>query len=98
VALRSDDGTRTADAVVLPDGTGYLVRSNLPALTADKTYQLWALVGTSRISVGVLGTDATVASFKMDGDVWGLAITQESAGGVESTKKDPVVVGRIVTA
>jgi len=95
VALKSDDGTRTADAVVLPDGTGYLVRSNLPALTADKTYQLWALVGTSRISVGVLGTAATIASFKMDGDVWGLAITQEAAGGVESTKKNPVVVGRI---
>lgn len=96
VALRSDDGARTADAVVLPDGTGYLARSNLPALTADKTYQLWALVGTSRISVGVLGTEATIASFKMDGDVWGLAITQEAAGGVESTKKAPVVVGRIM--
>lgn len=98
VALRSDDGARTADAVVLPDGTGYLVRSNLPALTADKTYQLWALVGTSRISVGVLGNEATIASFKMDGDVWGLAITQEAAGGVESTKKSPIVVGRIATA
>ncbi len=94
VALRSDDGASAADAVVLPDGTGYLVRSNLPALTVDKTYQLWALVGTSRISVGVLGTEASIAAFKMDGDVWGLAITQEGAGGVESTKKNPVVVGR----
>jgi len=97
VSMRSDDGARTADAVVLPDGTGYLVRSNLPKLTADKTYQLWALVGTSRISIGVLGAESRVSSFKMNGDVWALAITEESAGGVESTKKNPVVVGRIET-
>lgn len=98
VALRSDDGTQTAEAVVLPDGTGYLVRSNLPGLTADKTYQLWALVGTSRISLGVLGTQPRISPFKMDGDVWALAITEEPAGGVETTRKAPVVVGRIVTA
>jgi hypothetical protein len=27
--------------------------------------------------------------------VWALAITDETAGGVESTKKDPVVVGKV---
>jgi len=98
VSLRSEDGARAAEAVVLNDGTGYLVRSNLPALSADKTYQLWALVGTSRISVGVLGAEARLSSFKMDGNVWALAITEESAGGVESTKKSPVVLGRIESA
>lgn len=98
VALRSEDGASTAEAVVLTDGTGYLVRSNLPALTADRTYQLWALVGTSRISVGVLGAEPRISSFKMDGDVWALAITEEAAGGVESTKKNPVVLGRIDSA
>jgi len=98
VALRSEDGASTAEAVVLTDGTGYLVRSNLPALTADRTYQLWALVGTSRISVGVLGPEPRISSFKMDGDVWALAITDEAAGGVESTKKNPVVLGRIERA
>ena len=32
VELVSTDGYRNAQAVVLPDGTGYLVRSNLPLL------------------------------------------------------------------
>ena len=98
VSLRSEDGARSAEAVVLPDGTGYLVRHNLPALSPDKTYQLWAVVGTSRISVGVLGPQPRIASFKMDGAVSALAITEETGGGVESTRRNPVVVGRIQDA
>jgi hypothetical protein len=95
VNLVSTDGYRSAQAVVLPDGTGYLVRSNLPALSKERTYQLWALVGTSRISVGVLGPEVSVVPFKVGSGVLALAITDETAGGVETTKKDPVVVGRI---
>lgn len=95
VAMRSEDGTRTAEAVVLPDGTGYLVRSNLPPLSPEKTYQLWAIIGSSKISVGVLGAEPEVSSFRMDGDVSALAITEEARGGVERTTKDPVVVGRV---
>jgi hypothetical protein len=95
VSLTSADGYRAAQAVVLPDGTGYLVKNNLPTLSKERTYQLWALVGTSRISVGVLGAEPHVVPFKMDGNVWALAITDETAGGVESTKKDPVVVGKV---
>ena len=95
VALRSEDGSRTAEAVVMPDGTGYLVRSNLPVLSPDRTYQLWAVLGNSRISVGVLGAEARVSSFRMDGDVSALAITEEARGGVERTTRNPVVVGRV---
>jgi len=95
VELVSTDGHRTAQAVVLPDGTGYLVKSNLPGLSKERTYQLWALVGTSRVSVGVLGPEVQVAPFKIGSSVLALAITDETAGGVETTKKDPVVVGRI---
>lgn len=98
VDLVSTDGYRNAQAVVLPDGTGYVVRSNLPELSAERTYQLWALVGTSRISVGVLGPEVGVAPFKVGSSVLALAITDEAAGGVETTKKDPVVVGRIQSA
>jgi hypothetical protein len=98
VNLASADGYRAASAVVLPDGTGYLVKNNLPTLSAERTYQLWALVGTSRISVGVLGPEVRVAPFKLGDNAWALAITDETAGGVETTKKDPVVLGRIVEA
>lgn len=94
VDLTSSDGYRTAQAVVLPDGTGYLVKNNLPALSNERTYQLWAVAGTSRISLGVLGPDPHVVPFKMDPKVRTLAITDEVAGGVETTKRDPVVLGR----
>jgi anti-sigma factor RsiW len=97
VSLTSADGYRTASAVVLPDGTGYLVKSNLPALAKERTYQLWAVVGTARISVGVLGTQPGIVPFRVDpAAVSALAITDEVAGGVTSTTKDPVVVGKFV--
>jgi len=98
VNMASADGYRAASAVILPDGTGYLVKNNLPALSSERTYQLWALVGTSRISVGVLGPEVKATPFKLGDNAWALAITDETAGGVETTKKDPVVLGRIVEA
>jgi len=95
VDLVSTDGYRMAHAVVLPDGTGYLVKNNLPALSDERTYQLWALVGTSAISVGVIGPEPKIVPFKMDGPVSVLAITEEGKGGVVSSKQDPVVAGRV---
>ena len=98
VDLVSTDGYRSAQAVVLPDGTGYLVRNNLPMLSDERTYQLWAVVGTSAISVGVLGPEPKIVPFKMDGPVSALAITEESAGGVISSKNGPVVLGNVHSA
>lgn len=94
VALRSEDGAWFAEAVLLDDGTGYLVRHNLPPLSGDRTYQLWALTGTSKISVGTLGPSPRMAAFQATGPVWALAITEEPAGGVVTTDRAPVVVGR----
>jgi anti-sigma factor RsiW len=51
VALRSNDGRLSAEAVLLPDGTGYLVRSNLPPLPNSRTYQLWAVHEIGRAHV-----------------------------------------------
>jgi anti-sigma factor RsiW len=99
IELVSTDGYRSAQAVVLPDGSGYMVKSNLPQLSDERTYQLWAVVGTSKISVGVLGPEMQHAvPFKMNGPVSALAITEEAAGGVVASRADPVVVGKIQTA
>jgi hypothetical protein len=95
VDLRSSQGSASAQAVVLPDGTGYVVKDNLPALGPARTYQLWAVVGDSKISVGVLGPDPGPSGFKAAGDVSALAITQERAGGVVSSDQTPVVVGSV---
>ncbi len=93
VSLRSDDGLYFADAVLLDDGTGFVVKDNLPTLNADRSYQLWAVVGDQTISVGVLGSEPERVAFRATGPVQALAITEEVAGGVEKSGVAPVVAG-----
>ena len=95
VVMRSPDGTLSADAVVLSDGTGYVLETNLPELPADRTYQLWAVVGTSKISVGVLGRRVGPLAFHAAADVSAFAITNETAGGVIVSQQQPMVVGTV---
>jgi anti-sigma-K factor RskA len=82
VDLTSNDKV-LAQFVVVPDGRGYLVTSNLPALPADHTYQLWGIVGASPVSLGLLGPSPMHATFTMAGTVTParLSITSEPAGG-----------------
>ncbi|MGI8983305.1 MAG: anti-sigma factor domain-containing protein [Acidimicrobiales bacterium] len=98
VDLVSTDGSRLVQAVVLRDGTGYLVNPDLPTLSVDRTYQLWAVVGAAKISVGVLGNEPKIVPFKMNGNVSALAITEEVAGGVVASRATPVVSGALQTA
>lgn len=98
VDLVSTDGSRFVQAIVLRDGTGYLVNPKLPTLSKERTYQLWAVVGTAKISVGVLGNEPRIVPFKMNGPVSALAITEEVAGGVVASRADPVVVGKVQAA
>ena len=95
VDLRSSGAPFAAQVVLLPDGTGYLLENNLPPLGPDRTYQLWAVVGTNRISVGVLGPTPEVAAFTAPGQTSALAITSETAGGVVLTQSQPLVVGTV---
>jgi hypothetical protein len=94
VTLRSADGVRVVDAVVLPDGRGYLVQDNLPALPASQTYQLWGLLEDRAVSAGVLGQSFELVAFKISSGVDGLAISEETAGGVASPEHPPLVIGR----
>ena len=86
VALRSKDGSVAVDAVLLPDGTGYLVHNNLAPLPETKTYQLWAIVGKKVISAGILGRRPGVAAFQVQRPIDGLVVTEEERGGVVSSK------------
>lgn len=94
VNLQSVDGAVKAEAVVLPDGAGFLTNKSLAGLPSDHTYQLWALVGTSRISVGVLGPNVASAAFRAPTNAAGFALTDETAGGVVVSTNNPVVVGK----
>ena len=103
VKLASTDGKATAQVVRLPDGTGYLVPTGLPALPGGRVYQLWAVRSDARgphlppinISLGVLGAKPEVSAFRMAGPVIAYAVTDEAAGGVGSTQNQPVVVGYV---
>ena len=92
--LVSPDGTLRAVAVLLPDGTGFLLGDALPELAGDRTYQLWGQVGDELVSLGVLGGSPEVAAFQADGDVAALAVTEEVAGGVVRSEQSPTVAGR----
>jgi anti-sigma-K factor RskA len=94
--LSADDGTVLARAVVLPDGTGYLT-SDLPALPAGRTYQLWGVDDDDTVSLGVIGRDPRVVAFQAAGNPAALAVTAERAGGVPVSANDPEAVGRLRT-
>ncbi|MGH9038822.1 MAG: anti-sigma factor domain-containing protein [Acidimicrobiia bacterium] len=98
VDLRTSEGEAAAQVAVLPDGRGYLLADGLPALAADRTYQLWALIDGERISAGTLGTAPTAAAFHVGGKVEGFALTEEDAGGVVASKNGPVLIGWLRTA
>ena len=91
VVLLTDSGGLGVEVVLGADGVGYVYTDTLPILAADRAYQLWAINGNGVISAGIFGTDG-VAPFVVDGDLAGLAITEEIAGGVVTSENDPVAV------
>jgi len=95
VVLDSSIATgRLAEIAVLPTGTAFLVNDALPALPAGRTYQLWGLVGSRLISLGLLGARPSAVSFDAgsQGLVTKYAITSERAGGVVQSTHEPVAV------
>jgi hypothetical protein len=93
IQLASADGKPKAKLVRLPDGTGYIVPTNLAPLPAGRVYQLWAVRSDAKISLGVLGANPEVTPFRMTGPVVAFAVTEEKAGGVGTTENQPLMVG-----
>lgn len=94
--LISPDGSLEVAAVVLPDGTGYLMAGDLPGLDPTRSYQLWGQMGDGMISIGLLGADPDgVVPFMVSGDVAALAITDEAAEGAAQPSTAPLVLGRL---
>ncbi len=83
VDLTTTTHAQMAQFVVLTDGRGYMVSSTLPRLRGTETYQLWGIVGTKPVSLGVLGDDPQQAAFTMAGSTRPsrLSITAEPSGG-----------------
>ncbi|HEY1633339.1 MAG TPA: anti-sigma factor [Acidimicrobiales bacterium] len=95
--LRATQGNQSVQGVVLPSGTGYLVRVDLRPLSSGQTYQLWAVTGTRQVSLGVLGADPQQAAFSLGSPSGGstLVVTVEPFGGVTSTTNPAVVSGTL---
>jgi len=85
-------GTSVADVVVTTDGEGFIDGSALPTLPENRTYQLWAIVGERVISVGIMGNRPEISAFRVEGQLAGLAISEEILGGVVVSEQDPVGV------
>jgi len=94
IALTSPSGISAINAsvVLTEEGTGFLAADTLPALTDDRTYQLWVIVDDQVISAGLLGNDPDVVQFRAEGNVVGMAISNETAGGVVVSENDPVAL------
>lgn len=93
VTLTDPAGSSSQVQLVLTEeGVGYVLSDVLPSLPADRTYQLWAIVGDTVVSAGVMGSDPGISPFQVNGDVVGFAITEEVAGGVVSSENDPLWV------
>ena len=84
-----------ADAVVLPDGTGYLIDKGAPTLPAGSTYQLWAVAGGQKLSLGVPGRDLDVLSFRVPETTDALALTVEQSPGVVISQNQAVGYGLV---
>ena len=83
VDLDTSSHAQLAQFVVVPDGRGYLVSSDLPRLNESQTYQLWGIVGGRPVSLGLLGAAPGQAVFTMAGSKRPshLSITAEPSGG-----------------
>jgi anti-sigma-K factor RskA len=92
VNLDTPGHRQLAEFVLVPDGRGYLVTSDLPALSSDQTYQLWGVFGRRAISLGLLGRSPGQATFTSAGSKspTALALTVEPAGG-SSTPTGPML-------
>jgi len=87
--LTADSGTTAGRVVMLPDGSGWFLHSDLAALPAGRTYQLWAVVddgagGTRYVSVGVLGREPDATAFRVSAPVTGFVVSEEPVGGATS--------------
>jgi hypothetical protein len=91
VTLTSTNGAYTVRAVIIGDGTTYLGPGNLQVLPSDETYQMLGIVNGDKVSLGVIGDNATYAAFTTPPVAQALAMTVEARGGVVSTTKSPVV-------
>jgi anti-sigma-K factor RskA len=96
VNLESADHVRLAQFVVA-NGRGFLVSSSLPTLSSGETYQLWGLIGSQPISLGLLGRSPSESVFTVGvaPSPTELSVTVEPAGGSVVPTSPMVATGTV---
>jgi hypothetical protein len=94
VTLTSPDGIAAiqAEVVIAADGIGYIVADSLPRLTEDRTYQLWLIIDDRVVSAAILGNEPHVNQFRAEGNITGIAVSNEQAGGVVVSEVPPTAL------
>ena len=97
VTLSGTDHHVLASLVLLPDGRGYLVKSNMPALPSSETYQLWGVVNGSPVSIGVMGSTPHAVAFTVATSPapTQIGVTIEPAGGSLTPTNGMVASGEV---
>jgi anti-sigma-K factor RskA len=97
VNLKSSAQVQLAQFVLLPDGRGYLVKSNMPALSSNETYQLWGIINGTPISIGLMGDSPNEVGFTVSGTPTpsSLDVTVEPAGGTQMPTSPVVASGAV---
>jgi hypothetical protein len=86
----------TLDAVITAGGVGYVYgEQHVAPLPADRTYQLWGVVGHNAVSYGLLGSDPHVVEFDAGRGESALAVTDEVASGVVVSHQKAMVIGSV---
>jgi hypothetical protein len=97
VNLDTPNHHELAQFVVIPDGRGYLVKSDLRVLSSTYTYQLWGVIEGQTISLGIMGRSPNLVTFTL-ADMphpASLGITVEPAGGSVVPSSSMVAVGTV---
>lgn len=95
VQLTSANHRQTLRVVLLPNGTAYLVGSDLPVLSSARTYQLWGLANGKVVSLGLLGSNPQLAAFRVEHGVSRLMVTAEPSGGSPEPTLPVLVQGNL---
>jgi len=97
VSLVDDQSEPVGKVVIGSDGTARFVDAEgMESLDADHVYQLWGVVGEDKISLAVLDSDPTMATFTVPDQVTTLAVTEERSPGVVSSVQPAVAAGPVV--
>lgn len=94
IELAAADGTTTLRGAITEGGMGYLRAADLPQLGPGRTYQLWGGAADRLVSLGVIGDDPDVVTFRA-GPYDVLAISEEPEPGVVAPTSTPVVQGAL---